>query len=121
MGNPVVHFEVTGKDGKKLQNFYSGVFGWKINADNPMSYGIVDAAETGGGIGGGISGGEGQSNQVTFYIGVDDPQAYLNKVEAAGGRTVVPVTEIPGMVVFAQFADPEGNVVGIVKNEMPGR
>ena len=121
MGNPVVHFEVTGKDGKKLQNFYSGVFGWKVNADNPMNYGIVDAADTGGGIGGGISGGDGQGNQVTFYIGVDDPQAYLDKVEAAGGRTVVPVTEIPGMVIFAQFADPEGNVVGIVKNEMPGQ
>lgn len=121
MGNPVVHFEVTGKDGKKLQDFYSNVFGWKINADNPMNYGIVDAADTGGGIGGGISGGDGQTRNVTFYIGVDDPQAYLNKVEAAGGRTVVPVTEIPGMVIFAQFADPEGNVVGIVKNEMPGQ
>jgi predicted enzyme related to lactoylglutathione lyase len=30
----------------------------------------------------------------------------------------VPVTVIPDMVTFAQFADPEGNVVGIVKNEM---
>jgi len=45
MANPVVHFEVTGKDGKKLQDFYSGVFGWKINADNPMNYGIVDAGD----------------------------------------------------------------------------
>jgi hypothetical protein len=25
------------------------------------------------------------------------------------------VTEVPGMVTFAQFADPEGNIVGIVK------
>jgi len=52
MANPVVHFEVTGKDGKKLQDFYSKAFGWKVNADNPMNYGIVDAADTGGGIGG---------------------------------------------------------------------
>ena len=28
MANPVVHFEVTGKDGKKLQDFYSSAFGW---------------------------------------------------------------------------------------------
>ena len=55
MANPVVHFEVTGKDGKKLQDFYSKTFGWKVNADNPMNYGIVDAADTSGGIGGGIS------------------------------------------------------------------
>lgn len=34
-----------------------------------------------------------------------------------GGKTVVPVTEIPDMVTFAQFADPEGNVVGLVKSQ----
>ena len=119
MGNPVVHFEVTGKDGTKLQDFYSGIFGWKIDASNPMSYGLVSNEDTGGGIGGGISGGDGQTQQVTFYVGVDDPQAYLDKIESAGGKTVVPVTEIPGMVTFAQFADPEGNIIGIVKNEMP--
>ena len=120
MANPVVHFEVTGKDGKKLQDFYGGIFGWKVNADNPMDYGIVDAADTGGGIGGGISAGDGGSTSVTFYISVDDPDAYLKKVEAAGGKTTMPVTEIPGMVIMAQFADPEGNIVGLVKDGYPG-
>jgi predicted enzyme related to lactoylglutathione lyase len=89
MANPVVHFEVTGKDGKKLQEFYSKAFGWQVNADNPMNYGIVDAQE--GGIAGGISAGDGGTRQVTFYIEVDDPQAYLDKVEAKGGKTVMPV------------------------------
>jgi uncharacterized protein len=114
MPNPVVHFEVTGQDGKKLQDFYSSVFGWNVNADNPMNYGIVDAHDTGGGIGGGISAGDGGTKQVTVYIAVDKPQAYLDKVESMGGKTVMPVTEIPGMVILAQFADPEGNVVGII-------
>ena len=117
MANPVVHFEVTGKDGKKLQDFYAGAFGWKIDASNPMNYGIVDNA--GEGIGGGISGGDGQSNQVTFYVSVDDPDAYLKKIESMGGKTIMPTTEIPGMVIFAQFADPEGNVVGLVKADYP--
>lgn len=117
MGNPVVHFEVTGKDGKKLQDFYSKTFGWNVNADNPMNYGIVEGQD--GGIGGGISAGDGGTRQVTFYIEVDDPQAYLDKVESKGGKTVMPVTEIPGMVVLAQFADPEGNVVGLVKAGYP--
>lgn len=115
MPNPVVHFEVTGKDGKKLQEFYSQAFGWSINADNPMNYGIVEAQD-GQGIGGGIQGGE--NTQVTFYVGVDDPQAVLDKIESMGGKTVVPVTVVPDMVTFAQFADPDGNVVGLVKNEM---
>ncbi len=117
MANPVTWFEITGKDGKKLQDFYSGVFGWNIDANNQMSYGMVDNA--GQGIGGGISGGDGSRNQVTFYVEVDDPQAYLNKIESKGGKTVMPVTEVPGMVIFAQFADPEGNVVGIVKANYP--
>jgi uncharacterized protein len=112
MANPVNWFEVTGKDGKKLQEFYSGVFGWKIDANNPMQYGIVD--NEGKGIAGGISAGDGGRNQVTFYIAVDDPQAALNKIESEGGKTVVPVATVPGMVIFAQFADPEGNVVGLV-------
>ena len=116
MANPVTWFEITGKDGKKLQEFYSGVFGWKVNADNPMNYGIVDAADTGGGI----SSGDGGTKQVTFYVEVDDPQTYLDKIESEGGKTVMPVTEIPGMVIFAQFADPEGNVVGITKAGYPG-
>ena len=104
MPNPVVHFEVVGKDGKKLQDFYSGIFGWKIQADNPMNYGIVSADDTGGGIGGGIGPSDGQTQQVTVYIAVDDPTAYLKKAEAAGGRTVMPETEIPGMVVLAQWS-----------------
>ena len=115
MPNPVVHFEVIGKDGKKLQEWYSSIFGWSINADNPMNYGIVEAQ--GSGIGGGVGQGDG-STSVTVYIAVDDPQAQLDKVESLGGKTVMPVTEIPGMVTLAQFADPEGNVVGIVKNAM---
>ena len=115
MGQPVVHFEITGRNGKRLQDFYAKLFGWKIDASNPMNYGIVDT-QSEGGIGGGIGPTDGESG-VTFYIEVDDPQAYVDRIESAGGKTVVPVTEIPGMVTFAQFADPEGNVVGLVKEE----
>ncbi len=113
MGQPVVHFEISGKDPKKLQEFYASTFDWHIDANNPMNYGVVDTHGEGG-IGGGIAQAQG-ANQVTFYVAVDDPQAYLNRIEGAGGKTVVPVTEIPDMVTFALFADPEGNVVGLVK------
>jgi predicted enzyme related to lactoylglutathione lyase len=113
MGQPVVHFEILGKDAKHLQEFYSGLFGWEINADNPMNYGVVDT-KGGSGVGGGIGPAQGQ-NQVTFYVQVDDLEAYLDRIEAAGGKTVMPVTEIPDMVSLALFADPEGNVVGLVK------
>jgi len=47
MANAVVHFEILGKDGAGLQKFYGDLFGWKVNADNPMKYGYV-APEAGG-------------------------------------------------------------------------
>jgi predicted enzyme related to lactoylglutathione lyase len=118
MANPVIHFEIAGRDAGKLQSFYSGLFDWKIDANNPMSYGVVEAAE--GGIGGGIGPAEpGGNGHLTFYVGVDDPDEYLKKVESLGGRIVMPTTTIPGMVTFALFQDLEGNMVGLVKNEMP--
>ena len=39
MGQAVVHFEVIGKDGDKLRSYYSELFGWEIDANNPMNYG----------------------------------------------------------------------------------
>src|SRR5215217_7753555 len=41
MGQPVVHFEIIGTDGSGLQRYYSELFGWDIDADNPMNYGMV--------------------------------------------------------------------------------
>jgi predicted enzyme related to lactoylglutathione lyase len=117
MAKPVVGwFEVTGKDGPGLQSFYSELFGWKVNdAGDGSGYGLVEAGEKGiaGGIGASQDGGPGQ---VTFYVEVDDPAAYLAKVEKLGGRTVVPPSEIPDFgLTFAFFADPEGHVVGLSK------
>jgi predicted enzyme related to lactoylglutathione lyase len=90
MKNPVVWFEVVGSDGSTLRRFYSDLFGWKIDdAGDGSGYGLVQAADKGiaGGIGRSPDGGAGA---VTFYVEVDDPQAYLTKAEALGGRTVVP-------------------------------
>ena len=115
MPNPVVHFEIARKDGAKLQQFYGDVFGWQVNADNPMGYGIVEAQ--GDGIPGGVTGAD--EPGVTFYIQVDDLGTFLQQVEAQGGTTVMDVTTIPGMVTMALFADPEGNVVGLVHSETP--
>lgn len=115
MPSPVVHFEVVGKDGQAAQKFYADLFGWKIDANNPMKYGIVDTGVEGA-IGGGI--GEappGQHSGITFYVQVNDLQTCLDKAESLGGKTIMPVTEIPNMVTLAQFADPEGHVIGLVK------
>jgi predicted enzyme related to lactoylglutathione lyase len=113
--DPVVFFEVIGKDAKQLQAFYADLFGWKIDTNNPLDYGMVDPS--GSGIAGGIgAGGDMPHPGVTFYVQVEDTDAYLKKAESLGGKVIVPTTTMPG-VTFALIADPEGNVVGVAKDE----
>lgn len=114
MSHPVVHFEIIGKDGARSQQFYRELFGWKIDADNPLQYGMVEADT--GGIAGGIGAAPDGSTQLTFYVQADNLQAVLDKAESLGGTTVMGVTEIPGMVTIAMFKDLDGNVVGLVKS-----
>jgi predicted enzyme related to lactoylglutathione lyase len=113
MGKKVVHFEVIGKDGKKLQDFYSKLFDWKIDANNPMNYGMVNPDDSG--LGGGISAGQQGDSHVTFYVEVEDLNEYLKKVESLGGKTVMPPMDVPGGPQLAMFADPEGHVIGMTK------
>jgi predicted enzyme related to lactoylglutathione lyase len=117
MGKPVTHWEVTGKDGKRLQKFYAELFDWKIDTNNPMEYGMVD---TGGkGINGGIAAAQqGGPGGVTFYVEVDNLEEYLRTAERLGGKTLLPPSKVPGAtppVELAMFADPEGNRIGLVK------
>jgi len=123
MGQPVVHFEVVGKDGEKLQQYYSKLFGWDIQGDNEMNYGMVaregNVGNDGVGIGGGIGQGpEGYDGHVTFYVAVSDVEAALQKAESLGGQRIMGPENIMDMVTLGQFKDPEGNMVGVVQ-EMP--
>jgi predicted enzyme related to lactoylglutathione lyase len=120
MGQPVVHFEVIGKDGEKLQSYYSELFGWEIDAGNPMNYGMVsregNVNPDGVGIGGGIGPGpEGYEGHVTFYIEVPDVEAALAKAESLGGKRMMGPDEVPGGPVLGQFTDPEGHLIGVVQ------
>ena len=114
MPNPVIHFEIQSNQAEKLQEFYAKLFDWHVDANNPMNYGMVDTRSQEG-INRGIGPTSGP-NMVTFYIQVDDLQAYLDRAESLGGTTVMPPTEIPGAVTFALFTDPEGNKIGLVKS-----
>jgi predicted enzyme related to lactoylglutathione lyase len=119
MGQPVVHFEIISRDGAAAQAFYGELFGWDINADNPMHYGVVEreSAQTDGGIGigGGVAGGpEGYDGHVTFYVQMDDVEEGLAKAESLGGTRLFGPEEIMPGLVIGQFTDPEGRMIGIV-------
>jgi hypothetical protein len=115
MGQPIVHFEIMGKDAVRLQKFYAELFGWKVGEPAPEMgmYAVVDAASSG--VAGGIGQEPSGSTRVTVYVQVPDLQATLDQAVAKGGKVVMPPMEIPGVVTLAQLADPDGNVIGLVK------
>ena len=118
MANPVVHFEVMGKDLGALQSFYTELFDWKPNeVPGPMEYVTIETGGDGG-IGGGIGAApEGGPSYVTFYVQVDDVQAALDKAGSLGGNTVMEPMEVPGGGMIALFRDPEDHIVGLWKGQ----
>src|SRR3954452_9442005 len=125
MGQPVVHFEITGKDGEKLQGFYSELFDWNIDADNEFKYGIVaregNTTDEGIGIGGGISGGpEGYDGHVTVYVQVPDVEAALAKAESLGATRMMGPDVVMESLTIGLFTDAEGHVIGVMSGSGSG-
>ena len=117
MGQPIVHFEILGKDHAAIRDFYAAQFGWGMQ-EAMEGYTLVTTAE--GSVAGAVgTPPEGLDRMVTLYIQVESIDDALASIAKAGGATVVPRTVIPGMVTYAQFTDPAGNVVGLVESEMP--
>ena len=111
MAAKVIHVEVTGKDGGALQSFYSDIFGWTLDTNNPGGYGLHRDGDMTAGFGPAQDGGPGL---VTFYVHAEDPEGTLRKVEELGGKVIMPLTEVAPETNIALFADPEGHIVGIM-------
>ena len=118
MGQSIVHFEIMGTDPGKSQKFYAEMFGWKLGDPQPElgNYAMVDRASSGvsGGIG---SEGPGGRVRTTVYVDVPDLQAALDRAVQLGGKVASPPMSIPGTSIsLAQFTDPDGNLLGLVKS-----
>lgn len=113
MAQPVIHFEISAANREKATGFYSKLFDWKSSTAPGFDYSLVAAAGKNA-IGGGIGPVQpGQKPFVTFYVGVDDLPATLDKAEKLGAHTVLPPTPIPGIAACALLADPGGTIDGL--------
>jgi predicted enzyme related to lactoylglutathione lyase len=124
MGQPVVHFEVIGRDPAGLRDFYRRLFDWEYDTSGPVAasvseagnYGFVEQATAGNGAGipGGVGGGTGYEGRALFYVGVTDVEAALAEAERLGGRRQLGPDPVPGRdLVVGRFFDPEGNLIGV--------
>lgn len=112
MPNPIVHFEVLGKEHAVLEDFYRAVFDWQLNpaADN---YSMVSPGMgINGGIGRSMDGGAGHA---TFYVEVANIAETLTVVEGRGGRKLMEPEQVPNGPLITLFTDPEGHVIGLVQ------
>lgn len=125
MKNPVVHFEIIGKNPKVLREYYEKLFGWRTSIDPTValevsdkgSYGFIERID-GAGIPGGIGGGQAFRNHAFFYVGVPNVEAALQRAEDLGGKRILgPVSKTSGELAIGHFLDPEGNLIGVAGPE----
>src|SRR6266702_156409 len=94
MGKPVIYFEYVSPKPEETISFYSQLFGWEADLNEEQHYAMVQTGPdhtVTGGIAGSAEWGD---PRVTIYAGVDDVQAYLDKAEALGGKTVLAPMEV---------------------------
>jgi predicted enzyme related to lactoylglutathione lyase len=123
MPQPVVHFEIVGKDPTRLRKYFGELFGWQFDVPSPVaqevsardSYGFLTliTSDDGTGIPGGVGGGPGYDNHAVFYVGVQDVEAALRRAEELGGTRVMGPATSPNGLVVGHFADPEGTLIGV--------
>jgi len=123
VGDPVVHFEIIGRDPVSLRSYYEALFGWRFKTGDATTdavsergnYGFLDGRTNAGdgGINGGVGGGERFPPQVLFYVQVPNVEAALEQAETLGGTRQMGPEGNPGTLVVGRFTDPEGNLIGV--------
>ena len=121
----VVHFEIPADDTARAKEFYGSIFEWQLQEVPEMQYVTLITSPTDeqqlpterGAINGGMYKRSPQAPDTpVITIGVDSIDDALKKVDAGGGQTIVPRTQIEGMGAFAYFKDTEGNTLGLWEN-----
>lgn len=122
----IVHFEIPALDVEKLEDFYVGVFGWKIfKVPMPgIDYWLVNTVPTDEkgmlqrpGINGGMLKKQGPDHKQVNYITVENMDEFLAKVTKLGGTVLMPKQQVPTVGWVAISVDPEGNQFGLLQPE----
>ncbi len=115
MGQPVMQFQILARRPDEAERFYTQLFGWKVNADNPLGYRAIDTGSKRG-IAGGIwpAPPEG-SSLVQLFVEVDDVAAHVASAQKLGANVVVPPQKLPQGEEMAILVDPQGIPFGLFR------
>jgi predicted enzyme related to lactoylglutathione lyase len=114
MSHPVVHAEIRSADPDATRAFFGDLFGWTYPQEGAFpGYTFVETGVPGA-LYTAISPLQGDSDLVTFFVGVDDMAGTIAKATKLGGTVIQEPASVPG-VTFALIADPLGHVVGLAQ------
>ena len=116
MKNAVNWFEIPANDIDRAVKFYGTVLNTELQQQEMMGTKMAFFTNETEGVGGSICSGEGytpSANGAKIYLnGGEDLAEPLSRVEAAGGKVVLPKTKITDEIGYmATFIDSEGNSV----------
>ena len=123
----VVHFDMPYDDRERMAKFYQNVFGWQTRmlGEEMGNYVLATTTETDesgrpkkpGAINGGFfpKRPDWPAQHPSVVIAVDDIQAAMKKVAAAGGKVLGEPLPIPGVGQYVAFFDTEGNRVSMLQ------
>jgi uncharacterized protein len=119
--NAISWFEIPVTDINRATQFYETIFGMTLTPmDTPdIRLRMFPLEDMMTGVGGALADSGGfhkpsSTDGPLLYLNANpDVQNVLDKVEAAGGKIVVPKMEIPGYGFMAVFLDSEGNRIAL--------
>jgi predicted enzyme related to lactoylglutathione lyase len=110
----ICYIEIPSRDIDVSAAFYTAVFAWKVRVrgDGQRAFDDTTGAVSGAWV---INRPPSREPGMLAYIMVDDIDATVNKLVAAGGRLVMPKTAISAASgdAYATFLDPAGNLLGL--------
>ncbi len=122
MAHPFVHVELHTNDLARVREFYTGLFGWKLQdvpmpGDGGATYTMIDV---GGGTGGGMMRSQtpGEPSHWMAYVGVDDIEAATKRARELGAKVCLGVTQVGPYGWMSVIEDPTGATLALWK---PGK
>ena len=110
IANKPAWVELSTPDPAGSRDFYSKLFGWKIEVSPDPQYGGYGMAKVGGKDAAGIGPKQNPQGPTAWgvYIGTSDADELSKKVQGAGGKVIAPVFDVGDMGKMAVFQDPSG-------------
>ena len=109
----IIHVEIVAADHDRAAEFYTKAFGWQVTpAPVPEGY-LLASTGTGDGIDGAIMSNRYQSQPTIAWIEVDDIEATLDAVRAAGGEQAGEIQDLPGVGRLCYVRDTENVLLGV--------